>query len=170
MRLSPWLFVALFALIGIVPVGTPAFAASQSAKVSAKVLKPLTITWLQDLSLGTIMLNSGTWSGATVGVSRTGAFTCTATRVTCTGTNQVARYNVTGSNSQPVRITAPNVTLVKQGDPTKTLTLVVDNPGTVTLPNSGNQGTPFSLGGSITLNSNTPDGVYSGTFNVTVDY
>jgi hypothetical protein len=47
---------------------------------------------------------------------------------------------------------------------------VVDNPGTVSLPNSGNPGVEFSLGGTITLNSTTAGGLYSGTFNVTVDY
>ncbi len=170
MRLSVRLLLALSALIGTVPVAAPARAASQSAKVSAKVLKPLTISWVQDLDLGIITLSTGTWTGATVGISRTGAFSCTSTRVTCSGATRVARYNVTGSNSQPVRVSAPNVTLVKQGDASKTLTLVVDNPGTVNLPNSGNQGTNISLGGSITLNSNTADGVYRGTFNVTVDY
>ena len=152
------------------PIGTAAHAASQSAKVSANVLKPLTITWVQDLSLGTIMLSPGTWTGATVGISRTGVLSCAGPRVTCSGAAQVARYRVTGSNSQPVRISAPNVTLVKQGDASKTLTLTVDSPGTVNLPNSGNQGVVIPLGGSIMLNSSTSDGVYRGTFNVTVDY
>ena len=164
------LLVACLALTGIVPIATTAHAASQSAKVSANVLKPITITWVQDLDLGTITLTGGTWSGATVGISRTGVFSCTSTRVTCAGVRQVAIYNVTGSNSQPVRISAPNVTLAKQGDPTKTLTLVVDSPGTVNLPNSGNRGIDIPLGGSITINSTTASGIYRGTFNVTVDY
>ena len=103
------------ALIGTAPISSPAYAASQSAKVSANVLKPLTITWLQDLDLGTITMTGETWSGATVAISRAGVFSCSSTRVTCSGTTQVARYNVTGSNSQPVRVSAPNVTLVKQG-------------------------------------------------------
>jgi len=77
---------------------------------------------------------------------------------------------VTGSNNQTIRITAPNVTLVNQSDSTKTLTLVVDSPGTVTLPNSGSQGVDLPIGGSISVSSNTAAGTYSGTFNVTVDY
>jgi hypothetical protein len=48
--------------------------------------------------------------------------------------------------------------------------LVVDSPGSVLLTNSGPPGTDFSLGGSITLSSSTESGLYSGTFNVTVDY
>ena len=42
--------------------------------------------------------------------------------------------------------------------------------GTINLGNSGAAGLVFGLGGSITLNSTTPDGTYTGTFNVTVDY
>ena len=82
----------------------------------------------------------------------------------------MATYNVSGTNRSVVTITAPNVTLVNQSDSTQTLTLVVDNPGSVLLTNSGPPGTNFSLGGSIALGSSTAGGVYVGTFNVTVDY
>ena len=65
---------------------------------------------------------------------------------------------------------APNVTLTSQSDPTKTLVLVVDSPGTVTLDNGGKKGTNFSVGGSIALSSATAGGLYTGTFDVIVDY
>ena len=146
-----------------------AVAATQSAAVSATVLKPLTLESLQSLDLGTITLGLGSWSGATVGISRTGVFSCNV-KVVCTGAPRVARYKVTGSNKQVVRITAPSVTLVNQADPTKTLTMTVDNPGTVALTSSGQPGNNFDLGGTITLNSTTPTGDYQGTFQVTVDY
>jgi hypothetical protein len=134
------------------------------------VVKPLTLSSLQSLDLGTVVLGPGTWTNAAVGISRAGVFSCSNSNVSCTGATQVAKYKVTGTNNQTARITAPNVTLVNQSDPTKQLTLVVDNPGTVSLPNSGNPGVEFSLGGTITLNSTTAGGLYSGTFNVTVDY
>jgi Domain of unknown function (DUF4402) len=148
---------------------TPANAATQTAQVNASVVKPLTVSWVQDLNLGTIVLGPGTWSNTTVGISRAGAFACGA-NVTCSGASQVAKYTVSGSNNQVVRVSAPNVTMVNQSDSTKTLTLVVDNPGTLTLPNSGNPGATFSLGGSINVSSTTSGGTYAGTFNVTVDY
>jgi len=144
--------------------------AAPVATVKASVVKPLTLTWVQDLDLGTVVLGPGTWSGAVVGISRNGVFSCTNANVTCTGATRVATYNVTGTTNQTARITAPNVTLVNQNDPTKTLTLVVDSPGSVVIPNAGNKGADFSLGGSITLSSSTVSGVYRGTFNVTVDY
>jgi hypothetical protein len=69
-----------------------------------------------------------------------------------------------------VRVTAPDVTLVNQADASRTLVLTVDAPATVDLPNSGNKGVVFAIGGSVSVSSGTADGLYSGTFDVTVDY
>lgn len=157
-------------LIWISAAALPADAATQIVKVNAQVSKPLTLTMVQSLDLGTIVLGPGSWSGATVGISRSGAFTCGNSNVTCSGSSQVATYNATGSNGATAHITAPNVTLTNQNDASKTLTLVVDNPGVITFSNSGSKGVNFSLGGTITLSSATAPGVYNGTFNVTVDY
>jgi hypothetical protein len=145
-------------------------ATTQNASVSANVVKPLTLQALQNLDLGTITLGPGTWSGATVGISRTGVFSCASAKLICTGAPRVARYKVTGGNKQVVRITAPSVTLVNQADPTNTLIMTVDSPGTVTLTSSGAPGNNFDLGGTITLSSTTATGDYQGTFAVTVDY
>jgi spore coat protein U-like protein len=148
----------------------PAEAATQNASVTANVVKPLTLTSLQSLDLGTITLKLGNWSTATVGISRTGVFSCDATNLVCTGLTQVARYNVTGTNKQAITISAPNVTMVNQADASKTLTLVLDSPGTIQLTSSGAPGSNFDIGGSIALSSTTASGTYQGTFNVTVDY
>ena len=149
---------------------SPAVAVTQSASVNANVIKPLTLTSLQSLDLGTITLGPGIFSNAVVGISKDGVFNCSNPNTICSGATQVAQYKVTGSNKQVVLITAPNVTMVNQSDPTKTLTLTVDSPGQVALTSSGEPGNKFSLGGSITLSSSTTTGTYSGTFHVTVDY
>jgi Domain of unknown function (DUF4402) len=159
---------ALLSLAAAPATAAPA-SASANAQVKVTVTKPLVLTFVQDLNLGTILIQNGGWSSATVGISRAGLFTCSPNLV-CSGTQQVATYRVAGTNNQAVTITAPDVTLVNQSDASKSLTLVVDNPRTVTLPNSGNVGVEFSLGGSITVAPSTVDGSYSGTFNVTVDY
>lgn len=148
----------------------PASGESKVVTISASVTKPLTLTWKQNLDLGSVALGPGSWSGAVIEISRAGAFSCANLNVTCSGTTSVAQYQVTGSNNQIARISAPNVTLVNQGDPARTLLLTIDNPGTVALPNSGQPGAIFALGGSLTLSSETASGLYSGTFNVTVDY
>ena len=163
-RHLPILFVACAA-----GFGAPAQAVTQTASVNANVVKPLTLVALQNLNLGTVTLPPGSWSGATVGISRAGVFSCSA-KVICTGAPTTARFNVTGSNRMTVLVTAPSVTLVNQDDNARTLTLTVDSPAQVTLPNSGNQGVLFDVGGSITLDSTTVGGTYSGTINVTVDY
>lgn len=162
--------IAAAASLLALPLAAPASAETKTVTVSAAVVKPLTLRWEQDLDLGSVVLAAGTWSGATVRISHGGIFTCTDARLTCTGLTQPARYRVTGTNRMVVRINAPNVTMVNQADPSKTLLLTVDNPGSVTLTSSGAPGNTFNLGGAITLSSSTEGGTYVGTFNVTVDY
>jgi len=147
----------------------PAHAVSQTVTVKASVVKPLTLTAVQDLNLGTFTLQPGTWTNAVVGISKTGVFTCNA-NVTCSGTTEVAQFTVSGTNNQTVKVTAPNVTLINQADSSQTLLLTVDAPPTIALPNSGTKGVTFNIGGTLSLNSTTADGDYSGILNVTVDY
>ena len=170
MRGRRHIILALCATAFAAKAGAAPPSATAVVPVRASVVRPLMLTASQDLNIGTIALQSGTWSGATVSVSQTGALTCTNPNLVCTGTTQAARYSVTGTNKMIVQITAPNVTLTNQSDATKTLQLVPIKPATVTLPNSGNQGVDFAVGGTITLSSTTADGFYVGTMNVTVDY
>lgn len=156
--------------LAILALPARAHAATQTVQAKASIVKPLILTWIQDLDLGTIALSgTGTWSGAAVGITQNGAFSCGANLI-CAGATSVARYKVAGTNNRTVLISAPNVTLVNQADPTETLTLVTDAPASLQLTNSGPQGTNFSIGGTITLSSTTAGGTYAGTFNVTVDY
>ena len=147
----------------------PASAATINAQVKAKVVKPLVLRSIQNLDLGRIVLGPGTWSGATVSLSRGGILTCSA-NVTCSGATQVAQYNVAGTNNQTVIINAPNVTMVNQSDTSKTIVLVPDRPATVSLGNSSPRGTNFPIGGRITVDSSTAGGTYVGTFQVTAEY
>jgi hypothetical protein len=148
----------------------PAQGATVTASVTASVVKPLTLTKVQDLAVGTVTLNSGSWAGATVGISQQGVLSCANANTICSGTAQAAQFTVAGSNNETVRVTAPNVTLVNQANNNNTLLLTVDAPATIALPNSGTKGVIFGVGGSISLASTTANGTYSGTLNVTVDY
>jgi Domain of unknown function (DUF4402) len=162
--------IALLLAFGASCLGEPALAANAVIKVNAKPTKPLTLTKVQDFDLGTVVLAPGTWSGAKVSITQAGVLSCANPNTTCTGVPQPAIYTVSGSNNEVVKITAPNVTLTNQADPTQTLLLTVDSPATVTLDTGGKKGTNFSIGGSLTLSSTTAGGVYAGTFDVTVDY
>jgi len=158
------------ALVCFVPISVPARAATAVAQVTAQNVKPLLLTKLQDLDLGSVTLGTGVWSNATVSLSQAGVLSCANANVTCTGATTVASYNVQGSKQNTVNISVPNVTLVNQSDSSKTLTLVTDAPASLVLANSGFPGSDFSIGGSVTLSSTTAAGTYVGTFNVTVDY
>lgn len=162
--------LAIAAAIASLGAAQPLAAASLTASVTATANKPLLLTKLQDLDLGTVMLGPGVWSNATVTLSQLGVLVCLPINITCTGTTQVAQYNVQGSNQQIVRISVPNVTMTNQSDSAQTLLLTTDKPLTVILTNSGAPGTDFSIGGSVTLSSTTATGTYVGTFNVTADY
>jgi hypothetical protein len=157
-------------LIFTAGLGGAAIGATINASVNATPVKPLLLTKLQDLDLGSVTLGPGVWSNAAISISQAGLFSCASTNVTCTGAAQVAQYNIQGSNRETVHISAPNVTLLNQSDTSQSLTLTIDSPASLVLPNSGQPGVNFSIGGSVTVNSATPAGTYVGTFNVTVDY
>jgi len=164
-------FLAVTATPALAASGTPVPPSDKQATATARIVKPLTLAWKQDLDLGTIVLSgAGPWAGATVGITKAKVFSCVNTNVTCSGTPTTAEYTVTGTNNQIVTVNAADVTLTNANDNTQKLTLTVDNPGTVNLGNSGASGLVFDVGGAITVDSTTVDGTYSGTFAVTVNY
>ena len=58
---------------------TPALAVgpNQNSTATARIVKPLTLAWVRDLDLGTIVLSgAGVWAGANVGITRAGVFSC----------------------------------------------------------------------------------------------
>lgn len=156
---------------------TPAFAqavgpSDRNATATARIIKPLTLSWVQDLDFGTVLLSgAGPWTGAVISIAQDGSRTCSNVNVTCSDLTAAATYNVTGTQGQVVSIIVdPTLNLVNANDGTTILPMTVDAPASLTLTNSGALGDNFSIGGSITVDSTTLDGVYSGTFDVTVDY
>lgn len=151
---------------------TPAMAASPptQATATAKIFKPLTISSVQNLDFGVIVLTGASFSGEVVSISQAGALTCGSNPgvlLTCTGTPQAAQYKLVGTNDAIVTISSPGFNLTGPG----TLAFTPNAPATVNLGATGaSTGVTFAIGGSITLSSTTPDGVYSGTFQVTADY
>ena len=162
--------VASVAASVLLVLASPAAAVSPAtqATANAKIYKPLTISKVQNLDFGVIVLGSGTWSGEVVSISQAGALTCGGgTNLTCSGSPQVAKYHLVGTNNATVTVSSPGFNLTGPG----TLAFTPNAPATVNLGATGSTtGVDFSIGGSITLASTTPDGVYSGTFAVTADY
>lgn len=158
------------ALAAIALTSSPAEAASQ-ATGTARIYRPLVLTSSQNLNLGIIVLSGASFSGESVTINGSGTITTcgtTAGDLTCSGSTTAAIYNVAGANNQTVTISAPAFNLVNGAT---NLLFTPSAPATVLLTNSGAPGTNFNIGGTLSgLSNTTPDGTYTGTFNVTVAY
>jgi len=165
-------FAYFGAVVALAAAASPAAAVSPAsqATANAKIYKPLTISKVQNLDFGVIVLGSGSWSGEVVSITQAGALTCGGgVNLTCSGSPQVAKYHLVGTNNAAVTVTCPGFNLTGPG--TLAFTCTPNTPTTVNLGATGSTtGVDFSIGGWITLASTTPDGVYSGTFAVTADY
>ena len=163
---------SLVATVAGLAIATPAVAvtAVDDADATVEIRKGLTLDAVdgEDLDLGTVVLSgAGVWS-ATVSIDQAGVVDCDggSGNVTCSGTTrQEARYLVTGSAGYDVDVDSTPVTL---SNGTDNLTLTPLHDDVVTLDGTGSLN--FGVGGEITVNNATPDGVYTGTFAITAEY
>lgn len=157
--------IAAFLLLS----ASPALAVSPAtqATATAHIYKPLSISFVQNLDFGTFVLaGAGTWSQV-INMDQTGVLTGCGANVSCSGAPQPAKYKLVGTNNATVTISAPVFNLTGPG----TLAFTPAAPTTVNLGAAGaTTGVTFGIGGTITLASSTPDGVYTGNFLVTADY
>ncbi len=140
----------------------------RQATATARIFRPLTISSVQNLDFGTLVLSgSGAWSGQVINMDQAGVLTGCGGRVTCFGTPQPAKYHLSGTNNAIVTISVPRFNLTGPAF----LAFRPNAPITVSLGAAGaTTGVNFGVGGSITLNSSTPAGIYTGTMLVTADY
>jgi hypothetical protein len=140
-----------------------------TAPTNVRVLRPLELTALRNLDFGTIVIGSLTTTQA-VRVTSAGRSCGSGGQLTCTGAFTTAQFRVNGQNNQQVMIRSatPVATLTDTAGNRLTLTPIL--PGPVMLPNSGNQGVTFEVGGSLAIEPGTPDGLYSGTLDIQVNY
>ena len=161
------------ALAATALTATAAQAVPATANATGQVIiaTPLTITSTANFDLGTVVLSGPSGFSTTVGIDQSNALTCPAAAVTCSGTTSVAQYSIVGTPGATVSITVPDVTL-NNGTVGEDLTLSVDAPTSLLLTSAAATATGevFSIGGSIDLSSSTPEGVYTGLFNVSADY
>lgn len=166
-------FLASFgavALLGMTSTPAAAVSPATQATATAKIFKPLTISSVQNLDFGVIVLTGPSFTNEVVSISQAGTLTCgtnPGVLLTCSGTPQAAKYKLVGTNNAVVTISSPGFNLTGPG----TLAFTPSAPTTVDLGATGSTtGVTFSIGGSISLANTTPDGVYTGTFVVTADY
>lgn len=154
--------------VALAMVAAPQAASAQraDAKVRVKLVKPLVLTGVQDLDFGTIVPAAGSGT-QTVTIQPNGTLDCPAPTV-CIGTAVPATFNIRGSNRRNVLITATASDLENAltGD---TIAFAPIAPTALTLPNSGNQGIDFFIGGAIAIPEDAA-GDYEGIIEITADY
>jgi len=149
------------ALVSTIFLGAaPAYAATASADAFANILEEVVVTKTADLNFGTIVVGA---TGDTVSVSTAGVVSCGT--LVCSGTTAAAAFGVTGTVGETVTVTVdPSVTLTS-GANTMTATLTSSDT-TLTLAGADS----FTVGGDLAVGNAQASGVYSGTFDVTVNY
>ena len=147
---------------------SPAQAATptQQATATARIYTPLSITFARNLDFGVIVLNNTTFAAEAVSINAAGSVTCGGgVNMTCSGSPASAGYTLAGSAGAVVAVSSPGFNLVNGAN---NLAFTPSFPATVTLDGTG--AGVLDIGGSINVAGNTPEGVYTGTFNVTANY
>lgn len=164
------------ALAGIGMVGN-AQAANAVADTSAEVIVPIAITKVTDLSFGRFAANPG--GAGTVVISNSGArsFSGGVVAAGTAGTSSAARFNVTGDGASTYSISVDKTVLTHTNE-TDTMALAVTSDltganvtsGTVTSGTLTGGAQSIYVGGTLTVGSAQPAGVYAGTVTATVEY
>lgn len=170
-------FVRLAALAAATTLAaTPALAVPPGQQVpgdpvataTARIIKPLLLEAEENLDFGASITVYGP---GTIEITPTGGTTCgPAAEMTCDFTGaQPARYRVKGANNSTVTINASPSTLTSLGGDMLAFTPTAEF-ASILLNNSGSVGSTFRVGGEITVDEDTPEGVYVGDMDVTVNY
>jgi Domain of unknown function (DUF4402) len=152
-------------------LATPALAAGTSAAGKAITLAPLSILNLSNLDFATNI--AGATAGTVVINPTNDVRTVTGGVVAAGGVPQAARFISYGTGLQILQVTRgplPVLTRVGPG-PAATMSvtqLTLNGPVTRVLTAAGLL--DLRVGGTLAVAANQPDGVYSGTFQITVTY
>jgi hypothetical protein len=169
--------VAASALIG---ASGSALAATATGDASGEVVKPIAIAKNVALSFGQFA-HSGTTQSTVVLKASDGTRTATGSVVLLSGgAGAAGTFDVSGANSATYAVTVPtSASLALSTDTTKTMSFApsyysvgsATSNGTGTL--SGTGADTLKVGGTLTVGDGTvtqPQGTYTGTYNVTVEY
>lgn len=151
-------------------IGASAEAATRSADGRAHTLRQITLgntrgldfgTLLRGTTAGTVTINASTDARSrTGGVVLAGGGTPGAARFTATGTPAVNAVITIG--------TAPIVTRVSGTETMAVSNMTLNGGRTRRIPASGVL--DVRVGGRLNVAANQRDGLYAGTFNLTIDY
>lgn len=163
------------AVIAALTLASAAHAApvTESATARAEIVQALTVTNTADLDFGSIALSG---VAGTVVVDSTGAL-ASCTNVTCYSTTSAASFDVTGSFNKSLTVSLPaGLTTLGNGTDTLELSNYTTSAAAVvgetyyTIVLDGTGAATFTVGGTLSLDGTESEGIYTGTFDVAVDY
>jgi len=159
-------------VMGAALVSGPADAAPVSAPANGKaiILVPLKLTKVQDLDFGTVVTSAS--SGSVVVDPSTGVATPSGGVTLVGSTSTAAQFDFAGTANQQVDFSISSSLPILLSDGVgDTLPLTALNLSTTTATVDPTTLTvQVGVGGTIAVNANQPDGVYSNTFDVTANY
>lgn len=174
-------FLAITMIVGFSANLLAQTSATETTTAGAVLITAMTITETAPMHFGSNVLTNA--MGGTVVLpsnSTTRTYTGGVATSAATPVATNAAYNVTGTGLETYAITLPASTTVTHtsiavGVNTMDITLMTARfngaPADATTSTLSATGTDsFTLGGTLTVNANQIDGVYNGTFDVTVDY
>ncbi len=154
---------------------------SHQGEATAALIEPLTLTKLADLDFGYIVPATG----GTIILSPTVAPSCATTGTLIqTGPCQPAAFAGLGAQGQQVRVRRPagrTITLTGPGDTMEVTDITINgNPGLTPVRStpsweryliaSADGSFTFRVGGTLTVNPDQAPGVYTGSFDIRIDY
>jgi hypothetical protein len=160
----------LLALCAFAPASAAPIAAGQDSSASIALLHPLELIKREDLDFGYVGV--GATAGTVVINPNTGAITRTGGAFLLGGTPHPAMFTGAAGSSSVVIIRIPKqpITLTRVAG---TETMTVSNftlEGLDKRQAARNVSFDFRVGGTLNVNANQREGVYVGTFEVSVQY
>ncbi len=171
----------LVAALALVPAGAAAQSDSGSYDARVGLIEPLTITKLRDMDFGDIIGASG----GTIVMTPDALPSCTPTGgLVHTNECQPAVFGGSAQFNQRVRVRRPvgnTITLTGPGTDMIVTDLTINGTPSLTLVRSNRNwerfrintldGTfVFRVGGTLNVNANQTPGLYTGTFDIRIDY
>jgi hypothetical protein len=151
------LAVAAFAATG-------AQAATAPGTATANIVQALTIAETEQLDFATIVPSG---AAATVQVNSAGSRTCGG-GLTCSGTTTAGAFTATGTPNQSVTISTDATATLTSGANNMSVSGIAPSAATGTLSAGGTL--TFTVGGTLNVGASQAAGVYSGSYNVNVNY
>lgn len=162
--------ISLLIVAAFVAIPVSVFAAvpvSESSDAKANIISAIELAHNVDLDFGTIS-TSGT--AGTVVLSAAATTVLTPTNVSTVGTGQTAaKFTATGQPGAAFTVNLPTAAIpVSNGTETMSVgSWTVDGTPSKTI---GASGTEFYVGATLSIDATQATGVYTGSFDVTVNY